>query len=125
MKIAGSTGSEKVVLDGFPIPLDEDSLASPESGEHVNVEFWGHAIPEGKYAKIGNDSLPNIGNDLSTPATAVRNNTYKALRVIGDGYNLLYVVWCFGEKELYDLNVGGITSKQASQNANATIARPR
>lgn len=105
LKIAGSGGSEKVELDGFPIPLDEESLASPESGEHVNVEFWGHAIPEGKYAKIGNDSLPNIGNGLPTPATAVRNNTYKALRVIGDGYNLLYVVWCFGEREFYDLNV--------------------
>ena len=105
LKLAGSSGSENFVLDGFPIPLDEKSLASPESGEHVNVEFWGHAIPEGKYGKIGNDSLPNIGNGLVTPPTAVRNNTYKALRVIGEDYNLLYVVWCFGEREFYDLNV--------------------
>ena len=104
LKIAGSTGSDRVELDGFPIPLDEKSLSSPESGEHVNVEFWGRAIPEGKYGKIGDDPLPDIG-DGGAGNIAVRNNTYKALRVIGDGYNLLYVVWCFGEKEFYDLNV--------------------
>ena len=76
LKIAGSPGSEKVPLDGFPIPLDKKSLDAPESGEHVNgmtllrylhdardhadssaslytAEFWGRAIPEGKYGKIG------------------------------------------------------------------------
>ena len=105
LKLAGSTGSERVALDGFPIPLDKNSLASPESGEHVNVEFWGHAIPEGKYGKIGNDPLPDIGGGRSLGNVAVRNNTYKALRIIGDGYNLLYTVWCFGDKEFYDLNV--------------------
>ena len=31
------------------------------------------------------------------------NNTYKALRVIGDTYNLYYSVWCTNEHELYDL----------------------
>lgn len=104
LKIAGSTGSKKVQLDGFPIPLDEKSLASPDSGEHVNVEFWGRAIPEGKYGKIGNDPLPDIGGGAAGNI-AVRNNTYKALRLIGDGYNLLYTVWCHGGKEFYDLSV--------------------
>jgi len=33
------------------------------------------------------------------------NNTYKALRIIGDGYNLYYSVWCTNEHELYDLTV--------------------
>lgn len=33
------------------------------------------------------------------------NNTYKALRLIGEGYNLYYSVWCSNEHELYDLKV--------------------
>ena len=104
LKIAGSSGSEKVELDGFPIPLTEEELDSPQSGEHVNVEFWGHALPEGKYGKIGNDPLP--GNLPGSGAQiAVRNNTYKSLRLIGEGYNLMYTVWCTGDKELYELNV--------------------
>ncbi|KAK4952434.1 hypothetical protein LTR10_009240 [Elasticomyces elasticus] len=93
-------GSERPDLDGTPVPLNAESLANPASGEHVNVEFWGFAIPEGKYGKIGNESLPNIGGQ----PTAARNNTYKALRVIGEGYNLLYTVWCTGEREFYDLH---------------------
>ena len=105
LKLAGSAGSERVALDGFPIPLDKKSLASPRSGEHVNVEFWGLANPEGKYGKIGNDPLPDIGGSRSLGKIAVWNSTYKALRIIGDGYNLLYTVWCFGDREFYDLNV--------------------
>jgi N-acetylglucosamine-6-sulfatase len=33
------------------------------------------------------------------------NNTYKALRVIGQNYNLYYSVWCTNEHELYDMTV--------------------
>lgn len=33
------------------------------------------------------------------------NNTYKSLRIIGDGYDLYYSVWCNNEHELYDMNV--------------------
>ena len=33
------------------------------------------------------------------------NNTYKSLRVIGDGYDLYYSVWCNNEHELYDMSV--------------------
>lgn len=42
-------GSDRPDLDGSPLPLSAEELARPESGEHVNVEFWGIAIPEGKY----------------------------------------------------------------------------
>ena len=38
------------------------------------------------------------------------NNTYKALRVIGDTYNLYYSVWCTNEHELYDLTVRTLRS---------------
>ena len=34
------------------------------------------------------------------------NTTYKALRIVGDDYNLYYSVWCNNEHELYDLKVG-------------------
>ena len=33
------------------------------------------------------------------------NNTYKSVRILGEGYNLYYSVWCHGEHELYDLTV--------------------
>lgn len=35
----------------------------------------------------------------------VPNNTYKAVRVLADEYNLFFSVWCNNEHELYDLTV--------------------
>lgn len=99
MKLAGY---ERNDLDGLAIPLSKEALSASDHSEHVNVEFWGRAIPEGIYAKIGNDTNPSL-ND-SRPIFA-RNNTYKALRLHGHTYNLVYVVHCTGEKELYDINV--------------------
>ncbi|KAK6443062.1 hypothetical protein LTR95_000777 [Oleoguttula sp. CCFEE 5521] len=97
LKLAGGDFSDR---DGFPIPLTSEELAHPESGEHVNVEFWGRAVPEGKYGWIGNDTFPAVGD---TGPIAARNNTYKALRLIGKSYNLMYTVWCTGEREFYDV----------------------
>ncbi|KAK5123454.1 hypothetical protein LTR85_002492 [Meristemomyces frigidus] len=88
-------GSDRPDLDGMPIPLSTADLADPSSGEHVNVEFWGRAIPEGKLGTIRDDPVTGV---------SARNNTYKALRVVGEGYNLLYTVWCTGEREYYDLS---------------------
>ncbi|KAM0723466.1 hypothetical protein Q7P37_000452 [Cladosporium fusiforme] len=85
-------GKDRPDLDGSPIPLSKDSLSSTETGEHVNVEFWGSATIEGKY-----------GSPFKDPAAA-SNNTYKALRLVGDNYNLLYTVWCTGEREFYDVS---------------------
>ncbi|KAF7187110.1 Arylsulfatase [Pseudocercospora fuligena] len=92
-------GSDRPDLDGSPIPLTIEELQDPDIGEHVNVEFWGQALPEGKYGKLGNSSFRP-----GEPSITARNNTYKALRLIGDGYNLLYAVWCTGDKQYYDLN---------------------
>ena len=90
LKLA-SGGLERPDLDGSPIPLDAQSLADPTtSGEHVNVEFWGAAVIEGIYGS-------------PFPDADALNNTYKALRLIGDDYNLLYTVWCTGEREFYDV----------------------
>lgn len=33
------------------------------------------------------------------------NNTYKAVRVVGEDYSLYYSVWCDGDHELYDMAV--------------------
>lgn len=96
LKLAGNARSD---LDGSAIPLSNKDLAKPNSGEHVNVEFWGRALPEGKFGWIGNSTYPGLGR------VGARNNTYKALRVVSDEYNFLYTVWCTGEKEFYDMDV--------------------
>lgn len=33
------------------------------------------------------------------------NNTYKAIRIKGESYDLYYAVWCNNEHELYDIKV--------------------
>ncbi|GKZ31401.1 hypothetical protein AbraIFM66950_011977 [Aspergillus brasiliensis] len=76
-------------FDGDPIPLTESQFKAAREGrqEHVTVEYWGFAAGEGIY-----------DFDLSA-----YNNTYKALRIKGRGYNLYYSVWCNNEHELYDM----------------------
>jgi len=95
LKIAGA--SHRVDFDGSPIPLHTADLlkAVEERQEHVNVEFWGRAIPEGAFGfSLDDGKVVDFG----------RNNTYKGLRVVGQGYNLYYSVWCTNEHELYDLD---------------------
>ena len=104
LKIAGA--KERRDLDGEVIPLTLAGMLEAEPGvgigddeavvsrrrrvrqEHVSVEMWGIIMSEGKF-----------GNELH------HNHTYKALRVVGEGYDLRYTVWCGGERELYDLKV--------------------
>jgi arylsulfatase A-like enzyme len=77
-------------FDGISIPVTAPELeqAKQTRHEHVNVEYWGFALAEGKYGK-----------------ELYRNNTYKSLRLIGRGYNLYYSIWCNNKHELYDMNV--------------------
>ncbi|EXJ70853.1 arylsulfatase [Cladophialophora psammophila CBS 110553] len=86
LSLAG--GQTRQDFDGRAIPLTTNQLDdnSDIRGEHVNIEYWGFALAEGKY-----------GNAMYW------NNTYKGLRVVGINYNLYYSVWCSGEHELYDL----------------------
>lgn len=99
LKLAGGSSEQ---LDGWPIPVNALQLAAPDSGEHVNVEFWGRAIPESIYSKLGDDCI-DVGYD-AVMCNSARNNTYKALRVVGNGYNILYSVWCTGDKMYYDID---------------------
>lgn len=77
-------------FDGAAIPLSAIGLESAKHArhEHVNVEYWGWAASEGAYDRYWYD-----------------NNTYKSLRLIGDGYSFYYSVWCNDQHELYDMIV--------------------
>lgn len=78
-------------FDGVSIPLSKNAVSKAKKNrhEHVTVEFWGIAVSEG-----------------GTPDDYyIRNNTYKAVRIVSEEYNLYYSVWCTNEHELYDLKV--------------------
>ncbi|KAI5794989.1 arylsulfatase [Geopyxis carbonaria] len=52
--------------------------------EAITIEYWGAGVLEG---------------GLTANTT---RNSYKTVRVVGDGYGYLYSHWCTGETELYD-----------------------
>ncbi|OTA99075.1 hypothetical protein M426DRAFT_325478 [Hypoxylon sp. CI-4A] len=89
LKIAGAPLRKD--FDGLAIPLTKSGLAEAKEKrhEHVTVEHWGFASNEGQVL----DSYPRLHT----------NNTYKALRVISETYDLHYQVWCNGDHELHDL----------------------
>lgn len=92
MQLAGN--GMRPGFDGQPINLSEEDTSRPE---HLNIEFWGLGVPEGKYGykgKYGYDG--GFGN-------AYLNNTYKGLRIHSNEYSFYYSVWCTNETELYDL----------------------
>lgn len=82
MKLANI--KDPIEFDGTPIPLHDDDTS--QKYEHVGVEFWGTWDSEGIYGETA------------------KENTYKALRVIGEDYSLSYTVWCTHEHELYDMS---------------------
>lgn len=97
MELAGQTRDD---FDGAAIPLSSDgALNTSGRHEHINIEYWGAAIPEGEWGWYGN------GGHENAHKTAFRNNTYKGLRIVGDEHSLYYSTWCSGQHELYDLKV--------------------
>ena len=101
-------------FDGSPIPVTADEIAALDSElhdtrEHVQVEFWGKDNPNewGGYAceSPRHDGYCKRCIDKLSLADSGFNNTYKSLRVIGNGYDLYYAVWCTNEHELYDMTV--------------------
>ncbi|KAF2033995.1 arylsulfatase precursor [Setomelanomma holmii] len=76
-------------FDGEPIPVTKELQKTTEKSEHVNIEFWGDYLVEGNVF---------YGN------SAIVNNTYKTVRVVGDAYDLSYTVWCTNDHELYDIS---------------------
>ncbi|KAL5316375.1 hypothetical protein ACEPPN_015420 [Leptodophora sp. 'Broadleaf-Isolate-01'] len=122
LKIFGIPMREE--FDGSAIPLTPEDISEIATGrEHVNVEFWGNRYnPEDGNAYVYTDGVVSLVN-----------NTYKAIRLIGQGYNLYYSVWCSHDHELYDMDADphqmenlfplGFTknSTLASWTANETI----
>ncbi|KAJ6568770.1 alkaline-phosphatase-like protein [Mycena capillaripes] len=81
-------------FDGTPMPITKAGKAAHVAHEHVGIEFWGEPVFEG------------AGEDLDK--SKFKNNTYKALRIMGNGentFNLGYIVWCNGDHELYDMTL--------------------
>jgi len=85
-------GAKRDDFDGLSIPLTGEDVLKPSKMEHVNVEYWGMAIPEGRLGHYG-----GVKDGWAGYAHAARNNTYKALRLIGEDYSLYYSVWCTDE----------------------------
>lgn len=98
MQLAGSSLPD---TDGAALPLDLEAEKNAKI-EHVTIEYWGLAIPEGIWGWYGDN---NMTDEYGAPGRAAENNTYKAIRVINPDYNLYYSVWCTNETELYDLKV--------------------
>lgn len=92
VKLAGGSRSD---FDGLPIPLFDKDQTKPRA-EHVNVEFWGVGIPEGKFGYNG--SVGDYSNTNVYP-----NNTYKTLRLVSEDHSLSYTVWCSNARELYNV----------------------
>ena len=97
LSLAHARPPDDFELDGQAIPLTgpgaaeyhrEDGASNQWRQEQVNVEMWGIIMSEGRYGSV-----------------LYPNHTYKALRVVGEAYDLLYTVWCSGEHELYDMKV--------------------
>ncbi|KAI4656857.1 uncharacterized protein J4E78_006748 [Alternaria triticimaculans] len=106
MKLAGQSLRED--FDGSVMPLSqEDTLLaeSAERQEHINIEYWGRAIPEGIWGHYDNPVKENHPPDQNWGGYlhSIRNNTYKGLRLIGEDYNIYYSVFCTGDKEYYDM----------------------
>lgn len=96
-------------FDGTPMPVAKKSSGIVH--EHVAVEYWGSAPVEGKYASLGEyisiqvSQIETVLMSLPAQPPETKRNTYKSVRILGDGYNLYYSVWCNNEHELYNLEV--------------------
>lgn len=76
-----------VFLDGRSLLDDWQSPQNSTGSSHqdlINIEFWGHSVVE----------LPTQKGSM--------NNSYKALRVVGEDSAYLFTRWCTGETELYN-----------------------
>lgn len=104
-------GTDRDDFDGLSLLLSSEDVLKPSKVEHVNVEYWGMAIPEGRLGHYG-----GVKDGWAGYAHAARNNTYKALRLIGENYSLYYSVWCTGDMQFYDMKVSLAAAAQFRAN---------
>ncbi|KAJ1711082.1 gloeobacteria sulfatase [Aspergillus flavus] len=96
-------------FDGAPMRILRNNMGTLH--EHVTVEYWGQAMLEGGLSNLGKPTVPN--------------NTYKAVRILSEEYNLYYSVWCNNEHELYDLTndpyqINNLYAKAQTDNSQET-----
>ncbi|KAF9366857.1 hypothetical protein BGX34_003957 [Mortierella sp. NVP85] len=84
LKLAGLPVPDELDAHSIPVLANKAVYGKDQSSEAFAVEFWSQAFMENSTGRYD-------------------TNTYKSVRLIGHGYNLLYTVWCTGEKEYYDL----------------------
>ncbi|KAG0341032.1 hypothetical protein BG004_006175 [Podila humilis] len=84
LKLAGLPVPDSLDAHSIPVLENKSVYGKDQSSEAFSVEFWSQAFMENSTARFD-------------------TNTYKSVRLIGNGYNLLYTVWCTGEHEYYDL----------------------
>ncbi|KAF9937767.1 hypothetical protein BGZ67_000923 [Mortierella alpina] len=84
LKLAGLPVPDELDAHSIPVLENKAVYGKDQSSEAFAVEFWSTAFMENTTARYS-------------------TNTYKSVRLIGQGYNLLYTVWCTGEHEYYDL----------------------
>ena len=84
LKLAGLPVPDELDAHSIPVLENKATYGKDAPTEAFAVEFWSASFMENT----------TYGSNL---------NTYKSVRLIGQGYNLLYTVWCTGEKEYYDL----------------------
>ncbi|KAI0698710.1 arylsulfatase [Earliella scabrosa] len=77
-------------LDGHDLSAywTADTLTLSPPPEAIQIEYWGSA---------GIEASLNGKRPTSDP-----RNTYKTVRIVGDGYGYLYSHWCTNETEAYD-----------------------
>ena len=96
LTLAGADINPNLELDGtaisFPLETESDFMRNLGTrGEVTHLEFWGPFKQEGMFKLVGVNVKENL-------------QIYKALRLQGNGYNLMYSVWCQdGAHELYDM----------------------
>ncbi|CAG7977881.1 unnamed protein product [Penicillium salamii] len=118
LSLAGATRDG---LDGKKIPTTIAASTAHNRSEHVAIEYWGLAVPEGIYGYAS--------DKLDQPHNSYQRNTYKAIRLVSDDYSLYYAVWCTNEQEFYDLkggphqtkNLGTQPAKQSYKIANREL----
>ena len=112
LKWAGQENNAAKNLDGKALVTTKEMQddAEEQNYEHTNVEYWGTPYFQGK----------KKNEDWGIPMHPT--NTYKATRVIGKGYNLMYSVYCSGEHELYDMTADPAQTNNLVTNNNSPQA---
>ncbi|KAF6815127.1 arylsulfatase [Colletotrichum musicola] len=107
-------GMEKQ-LDGEAMPWKDGSLGGKT--EHAAIEFWGWGAPEGHYGLRSDEHF-----ESGKLEGLYLNNTYKGLRMVGEGFSLYYSVWCTGERELYNLQTDPEQTTNILMNTGGEVA---